>query len=159
MILHYLKIAIRNLAKQKVLAFINVFGLSVGIACFSLFLLYGLNEFSFDRFHKNSDQIFRVVQWWSGNKDRGPSGDPSVYTPLGPAMKQDFPDVENYARINFGPERFVRVGNEVSRINVSFAEPQIFDIFSFPLIGGYTKVALSGPNTIVLTRDKAIQLF
>src|SRR5882757_7341845 len=98
MILHYLKIAIRNLAKQKILAFINVFGLSVGIACFSLFLLYAVNEFSYDRFHKDADHIFRVAQWWTGNKDRGPSGDASVYTPLGPAMKQDFPDVENFVR-------------------------------------------------------------
>src|SRR3979409_288130 len=104
MILHYLKIAIRNLAKQKILAFINIFGLSVGIACFSLFLLYAVNEFSYDRFHKNADHIFRVAQLWTGNKDRGSSGDASVSTPLGPALKQDFPDVENFVRFNTGPE-------------------------------------------------------
>jgi putative ABC transport system permease protein len=158
MILHYLKIAIRNLAKQKVIAFINVFGLSVGIACFSLFLLYAVNEFSYDRFHKNANNIYRVAQWWTGNKDRGPSGDASLSTPVGPALKRDFPDVENFARLNFGSERFVRVNNNVSRAQVSFADPQLFKIFSFKLIAGKDD-ALKDPHDIVLTREKAIQLF
>ena|SRR5438552_12514539 len=62
MTIHYIKIALRNLATQKTLAFINVAGLSIGLACFSLFLLYSVNELSFDRFHKNADNIYRV--WW-----------------------------------------------------------------------------------------------
>jgi putative ABC transport system permease protein len=57
MILHYIRIALRNLSRQKVLSFINVFGLSVGIACFSLFLLYSVNEL--DNFHKNGHEIYR----------------------------------------------------------------------------------------------------
>src|ERR1044072_5110525 len=73
MIKHYIKIAIRNLAQQKVLTGINIFGLSIGIACFSLFLLYTVHEFSYDRFHKNAGRIFRVVEWWQGG-DRTPGG-------------------------------------------------------------------------------------
>src|SRR3984893_688450 len=98
MILHYLKIAIRNMAKQKILAFINIFGLSVGLACFSLFMLYAVNEFSFDRFHKNASHIYRVYEWTEGLKGSEPGGDAWLYMPLGPAMKKDFPDVENYVR-------------------------------------------------------------
>ena len=60
MIKHYFKIAMRNLFKQKALAFINVFGLSVGLACFILFLLFAVNEFSFDRFHKNKENLYRA---------------------------------------------------------------------------------------------------
>ena len=60
MFTNYLLVARRNLAKQKVLSFINVFGLSLGIACFSLFLLYALNEFSFDGFHRNAKNLYRV---------------------------------------------------------------------------------------------------
>ena len=57
MIKHYFKIAFRNLAKQKVLSGINILGLSIGLACFILFLLYAVNEFTFDRFHKNADNV------------------------------------------------------------------------------------------------------
>jgi putative ABC transport system permease protein len=60
MIKHYFKIALRNLGRQKILSFINISGLSIGLACFSLFLLYAVNEFSFDRFHKNADNVYRV---------------------------------------------------------------------------------------------------
>ncbi len=64
MIKHYLKIAWRNLQRQKILTLINISGLSIGLACFSLFLLYSVNEFSFDRFHVNAKNIYRVYDWW-----------------------------------------------------------------------------------------------
>src|SRR6266404_8684690 len=98
MIKHYFKIALRNFAKQKGLAFINVFGLSVGLACFTLFLLFAVNEFSFDRFHKNAKNIYRV--YLNVAPMRGEEAHASSYLPipLSPAMKQDFPEVENYVR-------------------------------------------------------------
>src|SRR4051812_49104232 len=102
MLKHYIKIAFRNLSNQKGLAFINVFGLSVGLACFSLFLLYAVNEFSFDRFHKNGNNIYRVYTLqapMNGDESRGSSYMPM---PLGPAMKQDLPEVKNYVRIRDG---------------------------------------------------------
>ena len=91
---HYFKVALRNLAKQKGLTLINIAGLSIGLACFSLFLLYAINEFSFDRFHKNANNIFRVYRWteaWHGESE---NGSPYMPMPLGPAMKQEFPDVK-----------------------------------------------------------------
>jgi putative ABC transport system permease protein len=160
MILHYIKIALRNLSKQKILAFINVFGLSVGIACFSLFLLYTVNEFSYDQFHKNGKDIYRVVDWYAGDKDREPGGDASSSTPVGPAMKQDLPAVENFVRFQGGwGEHFVKVNNKVSRQPVSFADPQMLTIFSFKIIEGNPEVALKDLHNIVLTREKAMQLF
>jgi putative ABC transport system permease protein len=160
MISHYIKIALRNLSKQKVLAFINVFGLSVGIACFSLFLLYALNEFSYDQFHKNGADIYRVVQWFAGDKNRGPGGDASSNTPTGPAMKQDLPGVENFVRLQDGwGEHFVKVDDKITRQAVSFADPQILKVFSFGLIAGNPDDALKDPHNVVLTRDKAMQLF
>lgn len=160
MILHYIKIALRNLSRQKILAFINVFGLSVGIACFSLFLLYVVNEFSYDRFHKNGNDIYRVIDWSAGDKDREPGGDASSYTPLGPAMKQDLPDIENFVRFQEGwGEHFVKVDNKVSRSSVSFADPQLLNVFSFKLIAGNAAYALKDRHSLILTRDKAVQLF
>ena len=104
------KIAIRNLFKQKGLAFINIFGLSIGLACFSLFLLYAVHEFSFDQFHKDSDQLYRVYRWTEDMDGEGTEGDPHLPLPLGTEMVKEFPDVENVVRWKEAwGESFVRV--------------------------------------------------
>ena len=157
MIRHYIKIAWRNLVRQKTLALINILGLSIGLACFSLFLLYTVNEFSYDRFHAKASRIYRLYDWWSSPDREG--SEPSSSTPLGPAMKQDLSDVEDFVRVKSAGEKFVRVNNQVHRINVTFADPQIFSVFTFPLIDGNSSMALESSRNIVLTRDKAIQLF
>ena len=160
MIKHYLKIALRNLAKQKVLAFINVFGLSVGLACFSLFLLFAENEFSFDSFHKKAKDIYRVyihVGPIHGEEARGSSYLP---IPLGPAMKQDLPEVKDFVRIKDSWNGdFVRADNKVSRVKVSFADPQFFSVFSFKVLYGDAQNPLKNPNNIVLPKNIALQLF
>jgi putative ABC transport system permease protein len=160
MIKHYFKIAVRNLFKQKALAFINVFGLSVGLACFILFLLFAVNEFSFDRFHKNADDIYRVYRWTIAMNGQQPEGDPYLPAPLGPAMKQDLPDVKNFVRIQPGWARsFVKVDNKVTRERLTTADPQIFSVFSFPLKSGNPETALKDLQNIVVTKEKAKQLF
>ncbi len=157
MIRHYLKIAWRNLQRQKVLTLINISGLSIGLACFSLFLLYAVNEFSYDRFHAKAENIYRVYDWWDYTDRQG--SEPSSAMPLGPAMKQDFPDVEDFVRIGAGGNKMVRIGNNVQQINMTFADPQIFSVFTFPLISGNIKSALETEKSIVLTQEKAEQLF
>lgn len=157
MIQHYIKIAIRSIARQKVLAGINIIGLSVGIACFSLILLYAVHEFSYDRFHTNKDRIFRVIEWSQGG-DRDPGGTASMYTPVGPALKRDFADVEYAVRMK-DHGNLVKVNNEVFRIGVQLADPDFFNMFSFPLIYGNAATALSDPHNVVITKDRALQLF
>ena len=157
MIKHNIKIALRNLGRQKLLALINISGLSIGIACFSLFLLYTVNELSFDRSHTNSSSIFRVYSWWAYSDRQG--SEPASSTPLGPAMKQDLSDVKAFVRFKEAGEKFVRVGDRIHRIKISFADSQLLTVFTFPLIAGNSSSALSEPNKIVLTRDKALQLF
>ena len=160
MIKHYLKIAFRNLSKQKGLTFINVFGLSVGLACFSLFLLYAVNEFSFDRFHKNEGNIFRVYRWTSAMNGEEAHGDSYMPMPLGPAMKQDLPDVENYVRLRDGwGESFVKAGDKIIRTKVSYADPQLFSVFSFKFLSGNPLSALKDQRNIVLSETAAKQLF
>jgi putative ABC transport system permease protein len=160
MIKHYLKIAFRNLARQKWLAAINISGLSIGLACFSLFLLYAVNEFSFDRFHKNASNTYRVYRWTEAMQGEPASGDVYLPMPLGPALKQDLPDVENFVRIQEAwGESYVRVGDKIDRIKVSFADPQIFSMFSFKLKSGNRKTALNALNNIVLTEKTAKQIF
>ncbi len=159
MIRHYLKIAFRNLLRQKVLSFINVIGLSLGLACFSLFLLFAVNEFSYNRFYKDAGRIFRVTQWWAGSKDREPGGTASMYTPFGPALKKDFADVQEFARFKGGEQKFIKANDKVLRSDVSFADPQVLKIFSFPFLAGNATNALKDPDRIVLTKTTALQIF
>src|SRR6185295_5871592 len=98
MLKHYLKIALRNLSRQKGLTLINILGLSIGLACFILFLLYAVNEFTFDRFHANGANIFRVYRWSEASNSEPAGGSPYMPIPLGPAMKEEFPDVVRYVR-------------------------------------------------------------
>ncbi|MCW3117164.1 MAG: hypothetical protein JWM28_1246 [Chitinophagaceae bacterium] len=159
MLKNYFKIAIRNLRQQKALSFINIAGLSIGLACFSLFLLFAVNEFSFDRFHTYASNIYRVVEWVEGIPGREPGGEAFGGTPLGPAMKKDFPDVENFVRVQTGfQDKLVQVNNKTSRCKMSFADPEIFNVFSFKLVEG-NKNALINPRNIVITKEKALQLF
>jgi putative ABC transport system permease protein len=145
------------MAHQKGLTAIKTLGLSIGLACFSLFLLYTVNEFSYDRFHTNARQIYRVYDWWDFGDRAGT--EPSSSTPLGPAMKQDLPDVADYVRIKPDGEKIVRVGNQVQSLQVSFADPQLLSVFTFPLIKGNATSALQSAKHVVLTREKALQLF
>ncbi len=159
MLIHYFKIALRNLGRQKILSFINVLGLSIGLACFSLFLLYAVNEFSFDRFHPNADNIFRVYRWSEGIQGEEPEGDVYMPSPLGPAMKADLPEVTSYVRLQDAwQDNFVRVDGKVSGMPLSFADPSLFSIFSFPLKYG-SKEPLKELHNVVITSDKANQLF
>jgi putative ABC transport system permease protein len=159
MLKNYFKIAWRNLFREKTLAFVNVLGLSMGIACFILLLLYVVNELSFDRFHKNEKDTYFVYEWKKG-KDGNSEYSASMAMPLGPTLKKDFPDVINYVRIKQAwDESFVRIGNEVLREKVSFADPQFFSVFSFPLKYGNSSLALTALNGMVLTASKAKELF
>ncbi|OQP65606.1 ABC transporter permease [Niastella populi] len=154
---HYLKISFRNLAQQKVLTGINILGLSIGIACFSLFLLYAVNEFSYDRFHTKADRIYRIIEWWEG-EGREPGGSGSISTPVAPAMKKDFPDVE-YAVRTTDRGCLARVNDHVFHTSITFADADFFNIFSFPLIRGDVHTALKDPGHLVVTREKALTLF
>src|SRR6184192_3306323 len=121
MIRNYLKIALRTLAKQFTLSLINILGLSIGIACFSLIMFYAINEFSFDGFHKNVNNTYLVVE---GDGKPDPKAGP-IYTsiPLGPAMKEELPGVENYVRYIQSFETFIKIKNEGIRENIAYADP------------------------------------
>jgi putative ABC transport system permease protein len=160
MIKHFFKIALRNLRRQKVLAFINIMGLSVGLACFSLFLLYAVNEFNFDRFHKNAKNLYRVYRWTEAMQGDPASEDVYLPMPLGPAMKQDLPDVENFVRFQSPwKENYIKANNTIIRLPVSFADPQIFSVFSFKIKKGNKSSPLNDIHNIVLTEKAAKQLF
>jgi putative ABC transport system permease protein len=160
MLKHYFKIAVRNLGRQKILSFINVSGLSIGLACFSLFLLYAVNEFSFDRFHGNANNIYRVYRWTDAMEGQEAQGDVYMPSPLGPAMKADLPEVANYVRMYDGWRgSFIKVDGNVRTMRVSYADPSIFSVFSFPLKYGISQSALKDLQNMVVTKAKSKRAF
>lgn len=160
MIKHYFKIALRNLGRQKILSFINISGLSIGLACFSLFLLYAVNELNYDRFHAKANNIYRVYRHIVAMNGEDPSSDPSLPSPLGQAMKNDLADVKNFVRFRDGwGESFIKVDGEVRRMAVSYADNSFFSMFTFPLKYGTPENALKGLQNVVITREKAVELF
>jgi putative ABC transport system permease protein len=159
MVKTFLLIAWRNLAKQKILSFINIFGLSVGIACFSLFLVYALNEFSFDGFHRNAKDLYRAYNDNTTYKKQVGEGNLFTPMPLGPAMKQDLPEVVDYARFVQSFETFLRQGETAKRELIAFADPSFFHMFTFRLKEGNPASALSDPHSLVVTEETAKRLF
>ncbi|BFP42846.1 ABC transporter permease [Flavobacteriaceae bacterium GF1] len=156
---NYIKTAWRNLKKNVMFSSINILGLGMGIACFTLFLLFALNEFNYNRFHTNADRIYRVYEWTEGIKGRTPQGFASAYTPLGPSMKSDFTDIEHFVRVYRDEEKFFKIGTEISQSEISYADPELFKVFSFEILEGNSSDPLGDPNNIVLTENEAIRLF
>ena len=129
MFTNYLKMAYRTLLKQRGLSFINISGLSIGLACFTLFLLYAVHEFSYDRFHKERDRLYRVYRWTEEMRGEKSEGDPYLPIPLGPALKADFSDIEETVRMRGAWEKsFVRAEGKVTKIGVSFADEPFFNV-------------------------------
>jgi len=157
MIRNYFKIAWRHLRKNKLYAFVNVLGLSIGIASCLLIGVYILNELSFDRFHKNSDRIVRVTMDYNSGDQQNKVA--LTGTKVGPQFARTFPQVESYARTM----KYSRVVSFQDKMydekNFLYADSAFFDMFSFPLISGDAKTALNAPDKIVLTESSALKYF
>jgi putative ABC transport system permease protein len=155
-----LKIASRALLSQKIISLINLIGLTIGFACFSLFLLYSLNEFNYDKFNKNEKSIYRIYEYTQNLPGSPSHGDAGLYLPLGPALVENLKDVENYVRVQKSwDEKFVKAEETTIRSSVTFVDSQFFNIFSFKLLFGNRDHAFKNSRNVVITKDKAIQLF
>lgn len=159
MLSNYLKLAFRSLWKNKGIAAINIFGLSLGLACFSLFLLHVVDEFSFDRFHAKADRLFAVYQAEGEINNQPARKSNYLPMPLGPALGADLPDVERFTRLQGMGEAFVRTPQGVVKEGLSFADPAFFEMFSFPFLYGNEATALASPDKVVLTEEMALKLF
>ena len=156
MIRNYFKIAWRNLRKNKIFSLINILGLTIGITVCMMIFLFIMNEFSFDNFHKQGKNIYRLMRSYDASKQPAPwlSG------PYATALLNDFPgEIKKAVRvmpsndlIGFGTTSF----NEK---NVYLADPGFFSLFSFPLIKGNPATVLKEPGSIVLTKKTAKKYF
>lgn len=158
MLRNYLKITLRTFWKNKLFSGLNVVGLGVGMAAVWLMALYVIDEWSYDRFHTKADRILRVVhyaQWPGGNLKLA-----ATSAPYGPALKNDYPEVEKVVRLH--PEGGGTVTFQDKKIeahNIFFADPMVFDVFTLPFLYGDPASALQKPQTIVVTRSMAVTLF
>lgn len=154
---HFLKLAWRSMRKRWGYTLINVLGLSIGVACCLLIFLWGRFELSYDRFHANAGEIYRVIA-----EHRSPGGEINYGltspAPLGAALQENYPEIVDSARVfrrdwrmGPGPERF--------ELSTWFADPAFIDMFTFDFVQGSPATALADPNSVILTQTSARKQF
>ncbi len=129
---NYFKIALRNLRRNKIYSFINISGLSIGLACAMLILLYVKDEVSYDRFHNNVSNIYRVV---TDNKDqqgnRRKDGNSGYFQ--GPRFTQNVPGIQSFVRVQSGTED-MKTGTEIHPQDLLYVDSGFFLFFHFHLL-------------------------
>jgi ABC-type antimicrobial peptide transport system permease subunit len=154
MLYHYLKIAFKQIRRQKLVSAINIGGLSIGIASFLIIVLWIKGELSYDRFYENADRIYRVAFYYPPfdvNGSRQPGALPQY-------LKDTYQEVvyashlqEGEFKLSYGDNGFFALGNTV--------EPDFLSIFSFPLVQGSLRKLLNDPGSIVLTESLGKKIF
>ncbi|RYZ58246.1 MAG: ABC transporter permease, partial [Chitinophagaceae bacterium] len=153
---NYLKIAWRNLGKHKGDTAINLVGLCVAFTCALLIFLSVFFEFSYDNFHKNKDRIYHVYTTVAGHD--GISQITSAPIPMGPTLKETYPEVE-YATRYVSRTGNVRYMDKQLSLNLRTTDPDFFRMFSFPFAKGSAQTALNDLSDLVLTEKSAASLF
>lgn len=162
MLNNYFRIALRNLKRRKAYTFVNILGLGLGIAAAVLIFVLVKYHLGFDAFHAQKDRIYRVIM---EENRMAPGFGPGVPPPLGKAFREDYAFTEKVARIaTFGnlPVSVPASGNDrkfQEEQGVSFAEPDYFSIFDFPLLRGDQRTMLTEPNTAIVTERMARKYF
>jgi predicted permease len=154
MLRNYLKLAFRNLSRQKAFSIINIGGLAVGLAASLIILLWVQDESGFDKFHSKAERTYRIVAEASGLKVA------SVPAGFGPGLQATQPDIVYATRLRKDQAVMFQKGDlKFEESNVFFAEPSLFDVFDFELLRGDKKTALNEVRNVVVTEEIAIRYF
>jgi putative ABC transport system permease protein len=156
---NYFKVALRNLLNQKIYSFINISGLALGIATCLIIFLYLRAELSYDKFNEYSDRIYRLER-----QSLGPNGDiTGSGNTLAPSftilLEKDFPEFEHIVRLYHRQTRVEYGQNSFVESNLFFAEKDIFEVFTLPMVKGDPATALSNPFSVVLSQSTAQKYF
>jgi putative ABC transport system permease protein len=158
MLKNYLKVTLRNVFKQKVYSIITVIGLVIGITCCLLIMLYVKQEVSYDSFFPNADKIYRI-----GHKVIRPqrtSISASTPTPVAPALKQQYPEIEQITRVYFDSQVLFEYGEkQIYEERVIYADPEFFQVFPYQILKGDPLHLLDTPQSMVLTASMAEKYF
>jgi putative ABC transport system permease protein len=158
MLRNYLKTAFRNLWRNKGFSAINILGLAIGLATCLLILVYVLDELSYDRWNANAGRIYRLDNEisFSGNHFDNAEGP----GPAGPAIRQDYPEVEKEVRLNTHGSLLIRKGSQkIREEKVVYADSTFFEVFTPLLIAGDTHTVLVAPHTMVISERMAEKYF
>ncbi len=158
MLRNYVKIACRNLIRNKMYSFLTLLGLAGGMTCTFLLGLYVNDELNFDRYHAHAASIYRLnmhMKWADNEFNLG-----VVSAPIGPALKQEYSEIRNMLRVKTSDETLFRVGAKaINARNVIYADSTLFSFFDYSFVDGVSRTALRQPNNVVLTQKLALRLF
>src|SRR5690606_16367479 len=152
------KIAVRNLVKDKIYSLINILGLTIGITCSLLLFMYILDELSYDRYHKNADNIYRIV---SNIKEPDNAFTWAVaQVPMGEELRDNYPEVENVVRFFGTPRTLLKQGEtQFYESDLYLTDSTVFDMFNYTFLAGDEETALDNPFSMVLTESIAKKYF
>jgi putative ABC transport system permease protein len=158
MLKNYFKIAVRNLLKQKGYSAINIAGLAIGMTCCLLILMFVWDELNYDRFHEKADRIYRLyLDARINNKDLLAA---TTCGPLALALRQELPGIEASARLRHVGNFTVRYDDKTfNEERFFFADSTLFEVFSFAMLEGEARTALTRPHSVVITDEMARKYF
>lgn len=159
MIKKYLNLPLKNILKQGSLSVISAIGLAIAISCCILIILYVQYEFSFDRFHKNAGQIFRIVQKQNGNSYMGSNVFAVTPGTLKDALVNEMPEVKYATKCIMRSHIFEGNSTLFEEYGILYADQDFLKIFSFPVVSGNPAEALKEPFTLFLTKEMATKYF
>jgi len=159
MISNFFKIAFRHLLRNKVFTFINLTGLTLGMTCALFAILFVKDEMSYDRWHSNASRLYRLTTLITHTNDGTQQFVATTGQVQGPAFKSAIPEIADYVRI-LGTDGINLTGNNKSlAVKNIYADSNFFSMFSFPLVSGNAKTALTDPRSIVLSENTAMKFF
>ncbi len=156
MLINYLKIAFRNLMKAKLLSFINIFGLALGIGSTILLALFVIDEVSFDTFYSRSDRIYRV--WTVGKQGPRESINTSSPFSMGKQLAENYEEIEKHTVLTSYNDEVEKDGISFNE-NINIASPDFFEIFDLKVLGGSSEQAFADPKNVVITQEMAEKYF
>jgi putative ABC transport system permease protein len=155
---NYFKSTLRNITKQKWYSLITLAGLTIGITCFILIALYVRYEFSYDRFHENAKNTYRVLVD-TRESYMGKSQVTATPGPLATAMKDEFPEVLKATKVKAERAVMKYEENPIAEDRIYYADPDFLEIFDFPLLTGNAETALVEPYCLLITKEMAEKYF
>jgi putative ABC transport system permease protein len=157
MLQNHLKIALRNMTRQRGFALINLAGLTIGLTVCFLIFMWVSDELSYDKFHAKSERVYRPL--WEAKYGDNEWKIPLIPVPVAPTLKQEFPEVEGYTHFVQGGFNVKKGDDYVREDRVYYVDDGFFDVFTVEFVDGNAATALEAPDAVVLTEEMAAKYF